>query len=75
MSRADDEAVALAKTHRLAAEGTGDAEGLLGDDDDGGPYQDAEGQPVSLSKLCRTEPEWAANRIRGLARALRRNVE
>lgn len=27
-------------------------------------YQDQEGNPVTLDKLCRTEPEWAANQIR-----------
>ena len=26
-------------------------------------YRDADGKDVSLSKLCRIEPEWAANRI------------
>lgn len=31
-------------------------------------YHDAEGNPVSLDKLCRTEPEWAANCIRQLRR-------
>lgn len=27
-------------------------------------YYDADGNEVSLDKLCRTEPEWAANVIR-----------
>ncbi len=27
-------------------------------------FQDRDGNPVSLDKLCREEPEWAANRIR-----------
>lgn len=29
-------------------------------------YHDVDGTPVSLDKLCRTEPEWAANVIRQL---------
>jgi len=27
-------------------------------------YYDRDGNPVTLDKLCRLEPEWAANRIR-----------
>lgn len=27
-------------------------------------YKDQEGNPTTLDALCRTEPEWAANRIR-----------
>jgi hypothetical protein len=27
-------------------------------------YQDADGKPISLEALCRSEPEWAASRIR-----------
>jgi len=30
-------------------------------------YQDIDGNPVSLDKLCRIEPAWAANRIRSSA--------
>ena len=26
-------------------------------------YHDMEGRPIALWKLCRTEPEWAVNRI------------
>jgi len=29
-------------------------------------YHDIDGKPCSLEKLCRTSPEWAANRIRAL---------
>lgn len=29
-------------------------------------YRDADGNVVSLSELCRRDPEWAANRIRAL---------
>ncbi len=27
-------------------------------------YRDSDGNPTTLGALCRTEPEWAANRIR-----------
>ena len=27
-------------------------------------YFDVDGNPVSLHRLCRLEPEWAANRVR-----------
>ena len=30
------------------------------------PYEDKDGIPVSLEKLCRIDPEWAAGQIRSL---------
>ena len=35
-------------------------------------YQDADGNPCTLDKLCRKEPTWAANRIRSAMAALAR---
>ena len=35
----------------------------------GEDYEDSEGNPCTLEKLCRDEPDWAANRLRvGLKR-------
>lgn len=40
-----------------------------------GVYRDIDGNIVSLDHLCRTEPEWAANRIRVLTIAHGRTRE
>ena len=34
-------------------------------------YKDMDGNPVSLDRLCREEPAWAANRIRDLEEKIR----
>jgi hypothetical protein len=33
-------------------------------------YRDADGDPISLERLCRTEPDWACTTIRRLRSAL-----
>ncbi len=37
-----------------------------------GEYHDVDGNPVTLHKLCRTEPEWAKNRIETLLTEIER---